>query len=134
MKLLILISTLTYLVAAADQTHMVKMLDDMATYFNETQFDRAYLSKLNDCMAKDNDDLLLKSQEAAWEGMIDYWNTNGTDHDYNNKSDHWGSKESDLMRNTSGLFGDEKMIIYEPCNYVSNVAYYHSATRVCDYP
>lgn len=26
------------------------------------------------------------------------------------------------------------MIIYEPCNYVSNVAYYHSATRVCDYP
>lgn len=26
------------------------------------------------------------------------------------------------------------MIIYEPCNYASNVAYYHSATRICDYP
>lgn len=26
------------------------------------------------------------------------------------------------------------MIMYEPCNYVSNVAYYHSATRICDYP
>lgn len=26
------------------------------------------------------------------------------------------------------------MIIYEPCNYVSNVAYYRSATRICDYP
>ena len=32
------------------------------------------------------------------------------------------------------LFGDERMAIYEPCNYVSNVAYYHSATRICDYP
>jgi len=26
------------------------------------------------------------------------------------------------------------MTIYEPCNYVSNVAYYRSATRICDYP
>lgn len=26
------------------------------------------------------------------------------------------------------------MIIYEPCNYASNMAYYHSATRICDYP
>jgi hypothetical protein len=26
------------------------------------------------------------------------------------------------------------MVIYEPCNYVSNVAYYRSATRICDYP
>ena len=22
----------------------------------------------------------------------------------------------------------------EPCNYVSNVAYYHDTTRICDYP
>jgi hypothetical protein len=26
------------------------------------------------------------------------------------------------------------MVIYEDCNYVSNVAYYRSATRICDYP
>ena len=26
------------------------------------------------------------------------------------------------------------MWIYEPCNYASNIAYYHSATRICDYP
>jgi hypothetical protein len=36
--------------------------------------------------------------------------------------------------NNPELFGKEDMIIYEPCNYASNVAYYHSATRVCDYP
>jgi len=95
---LILISIFTYLVGA-DQTHMVKMLDDMAIYFNETQYDRAYLAKLNECMAKDGDDILMKSQEAAWEGMIQYWNTNGTDSDYQGKPDHWGRSESDLMRN-----------------------------------
>ena len=99
MKFLIIISIFSYLVGATDQTHMVKMLDDMAIYFNETQYDRAYLAKLNKCMAKDNDDLLTKSQEAAWSGMIDYWNTNGTNSDYNGKPDHWGRSESDLMRN-----------------------------------
>ena len=26
------------------------------------------------------------------------------------------------------------MKIYEPCNYVSNIAYYRSVTRICDYP
>ena len=94
-------------------------------------------------MGKDNDTLLINSQDAAWKGMIDYWKSNGTDHDYKNQTDYWGGCDGNyphrcgdrnLMRNTSGLFGDEKMIIYEPCNYVSNVAYYHSATRVCDYP
>lgn len=25
------------------------------------------------------------------------------------------------------------MTIYEPCDYVSNLAYYHSATKICDY-
>ena len=26
------------------------------------------------------------------------------------------------------------MLIMEPCNYVSNVAYYHSTVRLCEYP
>lgn len=25
------------------------------------------------------------------------------------------------------------MLIYEPCNYASNIAYYHAATKVCEY-
>ena len=25
------------------------------------------------------------------------------------------------------------MIIYEPCNYASNIAYYHATTKICDY-
>ena len=30
-------------------------------------------------------------------------------------------------------FGKDKMLIYEPCNYVSNVAYYHTTTEICSY-
>lgn len=26
------------------------------------------------------------------------------------------------------------MFVYEPCNYASNIAYYHSVTKICDYP
>jgi len=80
--------------------------------------------------------------------MGDYWLTNGTDHDYMNRSDHWGSCRPDspdtrckvgyyleyLWDKAGGSFGEEKMEIYEPCNYASNVAYFHASTRICDYP
>ena len=29
-------------------------------------------------------------------------------------------------------FGD--ILVYAPCNYASNVAFYRSVTRICDYP
>jgi len=61
-----------------------------------------------------------------------------------NKTDHWGGctpfindtrcPVGPYQRSTPGEFGVEKMTVYEPCNYVSNVAYYRSATRICDYP
>jgi len=76
--------------------------------------------------------------------MINYFKSNGTDHDYMNRTDYWGGctpdtpntrcDVGDYKENTISYFGDEKMIIYEPCNYASNLAFYHSATRVCDYP
>jgi hypothetical protein len=30
--------------------------------------------------------------------------------------------------------GRYNILTYEPCNYVSNLAYYHSVTKICDYP
>jgi len=60
------------------------------------------------------------------------------------KSDHWGGcipggdgsrcPVGPYSRNTPEFFGVEKLVIYEPCNYVSNVAYYRSVTRTCAYP
>ena len=80
-----------------------------------------------------------------WTQQNAYWLSNGTNRDFMNVTDHWGQCAKDspfdqrcdvsgYKRSTPGLFGKDKMIIYEPCNYVSNVAYYHSATRICDYP
>lgn len=62
-----------------------------------------------------------------------------------NHTDHWGQcfntsiydNRCDIEgyeRRTPGVFGDLGMIIHEPCNYVSNVAYYHAASRLCEYP
>ena len=34
----------------------------------------------------------------------------------------------------SSTFGPDKMLAMGPCNYVSNIAYYHSVTKICDYP
>ena len=37
-------------------------------------------------------------------------------------------------RHTPELFGKDNIIMYEPCNYVSNIAYMHSATKFCTLP
>ena len=76
--------------------------------------------------------------------MVEYFQSNGTDVDYMNQTDHWTGctpetpntrcPVGDYEDRKHGLFGVEKMLIYEDCKYVSNVAYYHSATRMCDYP
>ena len=63
-----------------------------------------------------------------------------------NDTDHWGGctefsadvrcTVAPYMRNKSSDFGSGRdlILIEEPCNYVSNIAYFHSATRICDYP
>ena len=123
---------------------MKKMLDDMADHYEKgAVYDPKYFETLKTCMSSFGDELLLDSQEAAWKGMTDYFLSNGTDRDYMNQTDHWGGCTPwtdfercprSYMRNKSAEFGSDKMIIEEPCNYVSNVAYYRSTTRICDYP
>ena len=36
------------------------------------------------------------------------------------------------MEHNPTEFGDEKILICEPCNYASNIAYYHSMVRICE--
>lgn len=67
-----------------------------------------------------------------------------------NLTDHWGGcytglqdprcqghPDSEGVEGRHGWFGngaDRNYHIMERCNYVSNAAYYHAATRICDYP
>lgn len=76
--------------ATNSTTYMKKFLDEMAVYYSEGSYDPVYYEKLTTCMAKDNDTLLIPSQNNAWKGMLDYWKINGTSKDYMNQSDHWG--------------------------------------------
>lgn len=46
-----------------------------------TEFDPTYYKKLISYM----DEAFLETQIASWQGMIDYFDSNGTD------TDHWGS-------------------------------------------
>jgi hypothetical protein len=127
---------------------MVQFLDDMQTHYkgDGAKYNRVFLDDLSECLVKWDDETLLISQNAAWAGIDSYWKSNGTDTDSRGLPDHWGecSMYDDerncnmdghmWLRHTPELFGPEKIIMYEPCNYVSNVAYYHSANRVCTYP
>lgn len=123
----------------------------MEKFFNPSgpgQFDRDYLKSLEACLAKYDDTTMLASQDGAWKGMGDYFLSNGTAKDYMGLPDTWGGCIEDLpntrcpvgnykewLANKDGEpFGDQKMTIFEPCNYSSNIAYYHAATRICDYP
>lgn len=123
-------------------------LDDMSKFYGNANstFDDVYYKKFTDCLVSDGDEGFLDSQVMAWKGIHQYYRTNGTDHDFMNQTDHWGGctqASADerctvppYMRRTPADFGtgEEDILIEEPCNYVSNVAFFHSATRICDYP
>lgn len=109
----------------AESTAMLQMLDAMQQLMTgEMEYDRTYYQELRQCMDT-LDPLLTSSQDAAWQGIIDYWNTNGT------ADDRWGSYNPDyaeLNITETSLFG---MTIYEPCNYASNIATVHVLTELC---
>lgn len=115
--------------------YMKQTLDDMQSFFDgkNSTYDESYYSKLVQCMNKYNDTLLFKSQNQAWKGQIDYWLSNGTSKDSEGQVDHWGQilvhdatmAYNEYRQNKSRSMGRYNMLIYEPCNYVSNIAYYH---------
>ena len=59
--------------------------------------------------------------------MILYHDQNGV------PGDEWGSNQLPYFETNVTTQEFHNMTIYEPCNYVSNLAYYHVATMVCDH-
>lgn len=116
------------------RAQMQDMLDSMVFLTTGgSTFDRKYLSKLESCLS--SQDNLLESQNQAWGKFIEYFDSNGT------KGDRWGncihsknqSECHDYHELNATALNRDGIIIYEPCNYVSNVAYYHVSTQMCDY-
>jgi len=66
---------------------------------------------------------LATSQEKGWAGMLVYYKTGG------GQGDAWGSKPSQFEERNVTFFpvGQTGLLVYEPCNYASNIAYYQMA-------
>ena len=122
----------TILQSEAESGETTAMLDSMVQLMLGTpgEFDRDFLASLTSCMETLDPALRLVS-DGAWRGMIDYHDTDGA-----GSNDTWGSclgnghcheyHEQNLTTQEYHNIG-----IYEPCNYASNVAYYHVATQIC---
>lgn len=78
--------------------------------------------------------------------MADFYKSNGTTNDFQNRTDHWGEcigDHDDRCLNTiyteyrqgkNANIGRNNIMYYEPCNSVSNLAFLHGVTKICDYP
>lgn len=108
-----------------NRTAMLQMLDSMENLMTAgIEYDRKYYTELRECMDI-LDPLLGASQDAAWQGIIDYWNMNGTE------DDRWGSYDTNYAELNMTVTNMLDMTIYEPCNYASNMATIHVLTELC---
>ena len=87
-------------------------------------FDPAFLNTLKNCWDETDSDL-TDASNGAWQGLIDYFDNDGYE------SDTWGSVNGSWYEYNPRPQDFHGMIIYEPCNYASNMAYYHDATEMC---
>ena len=89
-------------------------------------FDPAFLDDLIHCWDDTNPDL-KKAEDNAWQGMINYFQNDGFD------DDPWGESayNSSWLEKNATKQDLYEILIYEPCNYASNIAYYHGATEIC---
>ncbi|KAF2365482.1 hypothetical protein FHG87_003766, partial [Trinorchestia longiramus] len=109
-----------------EDSPMLQMLDAMQRLLTGGgEYDREYYADLRDCMDS-FDPLLTASQDHAWQSIIDYWLSNGTE------TDSWGGRPTQYIEQNATESDFLGMIVYEPCNYASNVAYYHDTTEICN--
>lgn len=124
---------------------MKDALDDMSHFYHSDQvpFNQTFYDELVQCFNKFNDTSLYTSQVAAWKSIADFWLTNSTNLDYQGRNDHWGQSSpalhgdmppfNEFYNRPNVSFGRYGIMTYEPCNYVSNIAYYRSVTKMCSY-
>jgi len=103
-----------------------------------------FLSDLEKCLLELNDPELPSAINEQWKGMAHFYQFPDVDDPWINcyeNPDHSRCTSSNFAEafdeeNRYAIFGpntDREMFIMEPCNYVSNIAYYHGAIRLCDY-
>lgn len=122
-----LVSSKTLLPNEEENSFMLSVLDetDLMMTGKTTGIDRTFFSKLRGCF-DEFDSRLKGAQDKAWEGLVEFWKLRN-DPD----GEPWGHWKVFLEKNVtkSPVYGME---IQEPCNYASNLVYYHKAVEICD--
>lgn len=102
---------------------MLDMMQQLMTGGGE--FDRNFIKETRSCMAT-FDPQLPYVNDAIWQGIIDYWDMGG------NPDDRWGTTASTFVECNVTVSPFRNMVVYEPCNSASNIAYYHLLNEVCN--
>ena len=116
-----------FVTGQTNEEPMIDMLNSMQQLLtgDESYFDPLFIDELLTCWKNTHPDL-KQAQDAAWQGMIDYFEMDGFE------DDTWGSRNPNkTWFENNATLQDNGIIIYEPCNYASNIAYYHPATELC---
>ncbi len=106
-----------------------RMLDGMVQVLEGSGiYDRKMLQDLEQCSI-DLDDVMIPVTDLNWAGMKKYANTHGQPGDlwepcFMQDVERWFE-----VNCTTQEYG--KVPIWEPCNYASNMAYYHTAIEIC---
>ena len=104
---------------------MLEMLDTMQVLMTGGgEYDRGTYHKLRSCMDQFDPQLTL-AQDSAWKGMVDYWLLD-------TPSDQWGTTASHYYEHNITVTNFKNMPVYEPCDFASNLAYYHDVLEFCD--
>ena len=102
------------------------MLDGMQQLMtgDSTYFDSAYLEELAECWENTDPDL-IQANDGAWRGLAEFWNNDGYG------TDPWGGVDTNFREENATAQDYLGMVVYEPCNYASNLPNLKIATEMC---
>ena len=112
------------------QPGLLPVLDGLAVVMGAgARFPRAEFTRLVRGLTA-LDPALYHSQEAGWRGVVQYHRAGG------GPGDPWGGTPSQFQeRNLTllPLHSGPPLVVFEPCNFASNLAYYELSTAVASY-
>ncbi|CAB9518674.1 expressed unknown protein [Seminavis robusta] len=128
-----ILALLSTTVSGLGETRQV--LDDMSQYFEHTNYPDSLYEEFSTCMNKWGVERLEEAQDVAWREFVNYYFTGGTLSDPWGEPSTQGSQWLEQVQNKTAFMGDpyRPYEVRQRCNFVSNVAYYRSAVRVCDF-
>jgi len=125
------LTSTTFARPAAEADELLNFLNGMQEFMTgQKNSDKPFYDKLVTCI-KRTDDHLYESVNAQWKGLKAYAAAGGS------PGDPWYKCDSDVLphkiwfeRNcTVEKYGN--LPVWEPCNYASNIAYYHTVIEQC---